>query len=145
MAKSILIINEDEEEIKELQNFFAAEGSTVFCVKTVDDAIACFANNDLCLIILDVDLSVEDDHRLLRVMRKSKNTPILVLSSQSEHRHRLETLKAGAHAYMGSPYSLEECLAQAQSLMQMYMESHPNEHKCFTLAFGKDSCLQRQF
>ena len=138
MAKSILIINEDEEEIKELQNFFAAEGSTVFCVKTVDDAIACFANNDLCLIILDADLSVEDDHRLLRVMRKSKNTPILVLSSQSEHRHRLETLKAGAHAYMGSPYSLEECLAQAQSLMQMYMESHPNEHKCFTLAFGKD-------
>ena len=47
MAKSILIINEDEEKIKELQNFFAAEGSTVFCVKTVDDAIACFANNDL--------------------------------------------------------------------------------------------------
>ena len=39
MAKSILIINEDEEEIKELQSFFAAEGSTVFCVKTVDDAI----------------------------------------------------------------------------------------------------------
>ena len=41
MAKSILIINEDEEEIKELQNFFAAEGSTVFCVKTVDDACNC--------------------------------------------------------------------------------------------------------
>ena len=54
MAKSILIINEDEEEIKELQDFFTAEGSTVSCVKTVDDAIACFANNDLCLIILDV-------------------------------------------------------------------------------------------
>ena len=86
----------------------------------MDDAIACFANNDLCLIILDVDISVEDDHRLLRVMRKSKNTPILVLSSQSEHKHRLETLKAGAHAYMCPPYSLEECLAQAQSLMQMY-------------------------
>ena len=29
--------------------------------KTVDDAIACFANNDLCLIILDVDISVEDE------------------------------------------------------------------------------------
>ena len=28
-----------EEKIKELQDFFTAEGSTVFCVKTVDDAI----------------------------------------------------------------------------------------------------------
>lgn len=103
------------------------------CDNTVGIILPCTSKRNY-----DEDISVEDDHRLLRVMRKSKNTPILVLSSQSEHKHHLETLKAGAHAYMCPPYSLEECLAQAQSLMQMYMESHPNEHKCFTLAFGKD-------
>lgn len=138
MMKKVLIINEDEEEAKQLQELFLAEVSNVIHVSNMDAALSCFVKDDFGLIILDANLSVEDDHRLLKAMRKTKNTPILVLSSQVEHRHRLETLKAGAHAYMGKPYSLEECLAQAQSLMQMYIELHPTNRDCFTLVFGKE-------
>ena len=39
---------------------------------------------------------------------------------------------------MGQPYSLEECLAQAEALMQLYIEAHPDSNLCYTLVFGKD-------
>ena len=39
---------------------------------------------------------------------------------------------------MGKPFTLEECLAQAESLMKHYVELHPTDKICYTLAFGKD-------
>lgn len=62
----------------------------------------------------------------------------MLLSSQADHTERLRALQAGAHAYMGQPYSLEECLAQAEALMQLYIEAHPDSNLCYTLVFGKD-------
>ena len=39
---------------------------------------------------------------------------------------------------IGHPYSLEECLAQAQALMQLYCDLKPQKEVCYTLAFGKN-------
>lgn len=89
-------------------------------------------------MILDACISAEDDHKLLKAMRKTRTTPILILSSQSCHVERLKVLQAGAHAYIGHPYSLEECLAQAQALMQLYCDLKPQKEVCYTLAFGKN-------
>lgn len=46
--------------------------------------------------------------------------------------------EAGAHAYMEKPYELEECLAQAEALMQLYVELADKEKRCYTLVFGKE-------
>lgn len=138
MMKKVLIINEDDEEAEQLQELFVNEITKVVRAINMDDALAHFLKEDFTLIILDANLSIEDDHRLLKAMRKMKNIPILVISSQIGPNHRLEALKAGAHVYMGKPYTLEECLAQAQSLMQMHIDSHPADKGYITLVFGKD-------
>lgn len=95
-------------------------------------------------MILDACISAEDDHKLLKAMRKARTIPILILSSQSCHVERLKVLQAGAHAYIGHPYSLEECLAQAQTLMQLYCDLKPQKEVCYTLAFGKDLVIDPQ-
>lgn len=136
--KYILIINEDVHEAERLKNVLTSENTTALCAYNVQNALEYFISTELCLVILDANLSVEDDHKLLRAMRKAKAMPILVLSSKYSHNDRLESLQAGAHAYMGDPYTLEECLAQAQSLIQMYINMNPSSNNCYTLAFGKD-------
>lgn len=136
--KNVLIINKNVQEPDEITHFFESQGSKVFFATTVEEALCYFISTELGLIILDANISVEDDHMILKAMRKAKTTPILVLSSGNDHHERLSSLQAGAHAYMGKPYSMEECLAQAQSLMQMYIDLHPEAKACITLAFGKD-------
>lgn len=138
MKKTILIINADMEMAQKIKNNLLSPNTEVLCVSSMHDALLSFMDKDFCLIILDAGISAEDDHKLLSAMRKARTTPILILSSQSCHVERLKVLQAGAHAYIGEPYSLEECLAQAQALMQLYCELKPQQEICYTLAFGKD-------
>ena len=120
--ENVLIINEDVEETNRIKSLFESVSSNVLLADSVPDALKYFINTELSLVILDATFSVEDDHKLLRAMRRAKRTPILVLSSKTDNNERLDSLKAGAHAYIGHPYTLEESLAKAQSLMQMYVE-----------------------
>ena len=104
----------------------------------MQSALMLFVKHDFCLIVLDACMSEEDDHKLLKSMRAAKSTPIMVLSSKTDHSNRIHALQAGAHAYMGKPYTQEECMAQAHSLMKMYSDIAPEGNICYTLAFGND-------
>lgn len=138
MKKKILIINEDDETAEEIKHNLECPNSEILCAPTMQEALNLFVKHDFCLIMLDAGMSADDDHKLLKAMRNSKSTPILVLSSQMNHDERLHAFKAGAHAYMGKPYTQEECVAQAHSLIQMYVDNNHKGNICYTLAFGND-------
>ena len=138
MKKAILIINANLEAARAIERNLDSLNTEIVCVASMDDALQAFFKTDFCLIILDASISAADDHQLLKAMGKVRTTPILILSSQSCHIERLKVFQAGAHAYIGHPYSLEECLAQAQALMQLYCDLKPQKEVCYTLAFGKD-------
>ena len=142
MKKNIMIINADHESAQIVKDNLACASTNFFCVSSMHDALQIFIKMEFCLVILDASISAEDDYKLLRAIRKSKTTPILILSSKSCHVERLRVLQAGAHAYIGHPYSMEECLAQAQALMQLYCELKPQQEVCYTLAIGKDLVVE---
>lgn len=87
---------------------------------------------------MDILLSETDGMELLKLIRRIKPIPILVLSSKPGSEERIAALRAGAHGYMEKPYELDECLAHAQSLMELYAQLHTSEGRCYTLAFGMD-------
>lgn len=142
MKKAILIINANMAAAQIIKHNLTSPNTEIVCVSSMVEALQTFIKTEFCLIILDAGISAEDDHQLLRAMRKARTTPILILSSQSGHAERLKVFQAGAHAYIGEPYSLEECLAQAQSLMELYCDLKPQQEVCYTLAFGKDLVIE---
>lgn len=109
MKKNIMIINANREVAQTVKDTLSCTSTNVFCISSMHDALQIFIKMEFCLVILDASISAEDDYKLLRAIRKSKTTPILILSSQSCHVERLRVLQAGAHAYIGHPYSMEEC------------------------------------
>ena len=137
MKKNIMIINTDCEATRNVKENLACHSTNILCVSSMHEALLSFIDKEYCLVILDACISAEDDHKLLKAMRKARITPILILSSQFCHVERLKVLQAGAHAYIGHPYSLEECLAQAQALIQLYCDLKPQKEVCYTLAFDK--------
>lgn len=136
--KKILIINENRAEAEDIRNHLIDAEAEVVCAYTLREALTQFMIHDFVLIILDAYLSATDDHSLLKAMRSAKKMPILILSSDTNHTERIHLFQAGANAYMGKPYTLEECMAQAHSLMQLYVETAPQGKLCYTLAFGND-------
>ena len=138
MKKKIMVINTDEGIAQEIKKSLISQDTNVLCVSSMYEALPLLMEQEFCLIILDAKISAEDDYNLLKVLRKIRTMPILILSSKGSNTERLQVLKAGAHAYIGKPYSLEECLAQAQSLMQLYCELKLQRDICYTLVFGKN-------
>ena len=81
---------------------------------------------------------------LLKAIHKLKLAPILILSTETNHVDRLETLQEGAHAYMGIPYTMEECLAQAQALMKIHIEKNAKPNHYFTIIMGNGLTINPQ-
>lgn len=138
MNKKILIINSNPTESQKIKECWKGEKTDIYCVATMSEALQHFVKIDFCLIIMDACISAEDNHQLLKIMRNAKTMPILMLSSQSNHSERIYAFRAGANAYMGQPYTPEECFAQSTSLIKMYLDLHSQINSKYTPAFSKE-------
>lgn len=138
MRKKVLIIDDDLEVCRQIKYSLQNETTEVYYALSVRDGLTRFMEQRYCLVIMDIVLSEADGNELLTIMRQAKPTPILVLSSKPGDEQKLKAYRAGAHAYLEKPYELEECLAQANALMQLYVELADQEKRCYTLAFGMD-------
>lgn len=138
VKKSVLVIDDNIEVCREIKYSLQNETTEVYYALSVRDGINQLTKRLFCLVIMDILLSEADGIDLLKLIRQIKPIPILVLSSKPGSEDRIVALKAGAHGYVEKPYDLEECLAHAQSLMELYAQLHISESRCYTLAFGMD-------
>lgn len=139
MKKSVLIIDDDLKVCREIKYALQDDRTTdVYYALSASEALEIFLKHRFCLVIMDVRLAETDGLELLRIMRQAKTLPILVLSAKTSSSERAALLQAGANVYLEKPYELEECLAQAESLMELYIKANPVESRCYTLAFGLD-------
>ena len=138
MKKKVLIIDDDLNVCREIKYSLQNETTDAYYVLSAIEAVEQFTKHHFCLVIMDIALSETDGIELLKIIRKLKPIPILILSSKADRKERIQALRAGANGYLEKPYELEECLAHAQSLMQLYTDLHVPENRCYTLAFGMD-------
>lgn len=138
MKKRVLIIDNDLDVCRQIKYSLQNETTDVYYALSVREGLKSFMEQHYCLVIMDIVLSETDGHELLTLMHQAKPIPILVLSSKPGNEDKLKAYHAGAHAYLEKPYELEECLAQAEALMRLYVELDGTKNRCYTLVFGKD-------
>jgi len=141
LKKRVLIIDDDLNVCRQIKYALQSSTTDVYYAFSVAEGIKKFLEQEYCLVIMDISLSEVDGQRLLKIMREAKTIPILVLSSKSGQETKLSTYQAGANAYLEKPYELEECLAQAESLMELYVGLKSPKDRCYTLAFGMDMMI----
>ena len=75
-------------------------------------------NWDYDLVILDLMLPGVDGRSLLRLLRESKATPVLVLTARADVQEKVAILDDGADDYLTKPFELSELLARVRSLVR---------------------------
>lgn len=138
MKKKVLIIDDDAKVCHQIKYSLQSPTTDVYYANSVSEGLKRFIEQEYCLVIMDIFLAEADGQELLKIMRNTKTIPILVLSSKPGQEAKLAAYQAGAHAYLEKPYELEECLAQAESLMDLYINLNAPKSRCYTLAFGMD-------
>jgi two-component system OmpR family response regulator len=74
--------------------------------------------NDYDAIVLDVMLPGIDGWEMLRRLRKTKKTPVLMLTARDAIRDRVRGLDTGADDYLVKPFDVEELLARLRALIR---------------------------
>lgn len=133
MPKMQVLICDDNPAIhKSLASYFEAENMEVLSASTGEQALACCREREPDLLVLDVMLPDISGLDVCRQLRKTKNTPILMLSAKGEEVDRIVGLEIGADDYVIKPFSPREVVVRGKKLLQRY--SSTEQEKRFTLA-----------
>jgi two-component system OmpR family response regulator len=74
--------------------------------------------NEYDAVVLDVMLPGIDGWELLRRLRKTRKTPVLMLTARDAIRDRVRGLDTGADDYLVKPFDVEELLARLRALIR---------------------------
>ena len=113
MAKTILVVDDDELVRIALNELLRPEGYEVHPVPSGAEALEKLDQNDYDLLMLDIIMPEMDGYELCKRIREKENyreTPIVFLSAKSRDEDRVQGLDAGANLFLSKPISPEKLL-----------------------------------
>lgn len=114
----ILIIDGNDQNRQELKRLLTAKECDVHTAADGISALMLFRRHDYDLIITETKLHELDGKCVCRQIKKSSDTPIMVLSSCAEEETKLEYFALGIEDYIVKPYSSLEFLARVAVVLR---------------------------
>ena len=114
-----ILIVEDHTEIAELlTDFLRAENYVVSIAENGEKALSLFDRYGARLVLLDLMLPGIDGFAVCEHIRKTADTPILILSAKTQKNDKLDALKLGADDYIEKPYDIDILLAKIDGIFK---------------------------
>ncbi|MFA4986836.1 MAG: response regulator transcription factor [Candidatus Brocadiia bacterium] len=137
MAKEMILVVEDDEDIQELIAFnLTREGYKVIAVGSGEDGLKIARMRNPDAIILDLMLPGIDGLSLCRVLRADAVTAvskILMLTAKGEESDVVSGLEVGADDYMAKPFSPKVLVARVRALLRRNVSDADDEGSSITI------------
>lgn len=114
----ILVVEDEPRLAHNLAKAMREEGYAVDTAHTGTDGLFQAENQDYDALVLDVLLPEMDGWTLLERLRRSKRTPVLMLTARDHPKDRVRGLDTGADDYLVKPFDLAELLARLRALIR---------------------------
>lgn len=119
MEKQRILIVDDDENIAELISLYLIkECFATEIAYTGRDAISLTTTFNPDLILLDIMLPDIDGYEVCTEIRKTRQTPIIMLSAKGEVFDKVLGLKLGADDYMIKPFDSNELVARVKAVLR---------------------------
>jgi two-component system catabolic regulation response regulator CreB len=120
-VKHRILIVEDEPAISDnIQFVLEAEGLETTRVGTGLAAWPVLEDGAVDLIILDIGLPDINGIDLLKEIRRTRSTPIILLTARTSEMDRVLGLEVGADDYVAKPFSPRELAARVKAVLRRY-------------------------
>ena len=114
----ILIVEDEPDLLRSLAQALREEGYAVDTANNGEDGLFNAEGYDYDAIVLDVMLPKMDGWEILKRLRKTKKTPVLMLTARDLSRDRVKGLDTGADDYVVKPFDLPELFARLRALIR---------------------------
>ena len=114
-----LLIADDEEMIRNLIRKYAEfEGHKVTEASDGMEAVMLCRNNKYDLIIMDIMMPALDGFSACREIRKTADTPIIMLSARGEEYDKINGFELGIDDYVVKPFSPKELMLRINAILR---------------------------
>ncbi|MBB1379749.1 response regulator [Pseudoalteromonas sp. SR43-2] len=112
----LLMIDDDTGLCELLSEYLTAQGFEIQSVYDGEQGLKLAQANDYALILLDVMLPTLDGFEVLKQLRQTKLTPVIMLTAKGEDFDRIFGLELGADDYIPKPFNHRELLARVKAI-----------------------------
>ncbi|ADL70135.1 response regulator [Thermoanaerobacterium thermosaccharolyticum] len=115
MSSRILIIDDEKPIVEILKYNLEKNGYSTIEAYDGEEGLKLAQEKNPDLILLDVMLPKMDGFTVLRILRQTMTTPILMLTAKEEEVDKVLGLELGADDYVTKPFSMRELIARVKA------------------------------
>ncbi len=127
MANTKILIADDDKNIVELLRLYIEkEGFSTIIAYDGKQAVEAFKSENPDLVVLDVMMPEIDGWQVCKEIRKTSETPIIMLTAKGETFDKVLGLELGADDYMVKPFETKELIARIKAVLRRYDSKKEN-------------------
>lgn len=116
----ILIVEDDEDLMRNLTKFLASEGYQTVSACGECDAKEALKNDDFDCVLLDLSLKDGNGFSVCSYIKEETNIPVIFLTASSDESCTVAGFNLGADDYISKPFRPRELLARIKNAMRKY-------------------------
>lgn len=135
--EQILVIDDDIKLCALIKEYLESMGYQVHIANRGIEGLELLSSNQFHAILLDVMLPNMDGFEVLKRIRATSDTPVLMFTSRGDEMDRIVGLEIGADDYVPKTFSTRELLARLRAVIRRSTKSAESQkHTAATLYFG---------
>ena len=115
--RPILVVDDDAKIVRLVRTYLEREGHRVVEASDGPAALAAVTTHEPALVVLDLMLPEIDGLAIIREVRRTSDTPIIVLSARGATADRIAGLIEGADDYLPKPFSPAELVLRVDRIL----------------------------
>ena len=124
--QKILIVDDDENICELLRLYLEKDGFDTVVATDGEQAVQFTTRYSPDLILLDIMLPKLDGWQVCREIRKTSDTPIIMLTAKGETFDKILGLELGADDYVSKPFDAKEVIARIKAVLRRSGEGDKN-------------------
>jgi DNA-binding response OmpR family regulator len=125
MSKTILVVDDEDRLTSLVKTYLTQEGFRVVTTGDGREALFLARQEKPDLIVLDLMMPEMDGWEFLRLHRKERETPIILLTAKVEDADKVLGLELGADDYVTKPFSPRELTARVRAVLRRAGQAAP--------------------
>jgi DNA-binding response OmpR family regulator len=125
MTKTVMVVDDEERLVSLVKTYLVQEGFRVVTAPNGREALFLARDEKPDLVVLDLMMPEMDGYEFLRLHRKERETPIILLTAKVEDSDKILGLELGADDYVTKPFSPRELVARVRAVLRRAGQAAP--------------------
>ena len=123
MTNKILLVDDDENLLATLADYFENAGFLIEKARNGKEALQANRDGSPELIVMDMMMPIMDGFEALQEIRKASEVPVIMLTAKDEDLEKIKALEMGVDDYLTKPFNPRELLARVRAILRRSLSS----------------------